>query len=114
MYYTQSKGVQGSKRVIYGSTSLNNAKQFLKQVISSLVLKVLILILVFPMVVVTVGSRNSLISSTKYHSSSSKEAALLLSVCPVSSSKCMNFTFLSARYDCFQINNVKKANYLKK
>ncbi|XP_059484962.1 protein sly1 homolog [Neocloeon triangulifer] len=29
--YAKSKGVQGSKRVIYGSTSLNNAKQFLKQ-----------------------------------------------------------------------------------
>ncbi|CAB3369233.1 Hypothetical predicted protein [Cloeon dipterum] len=29
--YAKSKGVQGSKRVIYGATSLNNAKQFLKQ-----------------------------------------------------------------------------------
>lgn len=28
----QSKGAQGNKRVIYGSTSLFNAKQFLKQV----------------------------------------------------------------------------------
>lgn len=32
LFSFQSKGVQGNKRVIYGSTSLFNAKQFLKQV----------------------------------------------------------------------------------